>query len=516
LAQAFWARETPSGPGFVNETMNIFADKWIWLAVLLASSHTDAGTAADFYETDSPANCVDLLQVGLQMRGSLGLRDAPFRQELENQDETSYTGKITLGGQELKAILDTGSFELVVFSSDCASCGAAKSDGYNSKSSSTFHNGNLMQMLSYGSGDTLCRDATDHLQIGPLSVKDQPMWLVMEASMSILDSADFQAILGLGPPAAVKQQARMDREQLQGLEDKLKGWGVIVPARLQARIDSKKKADTVLENLDDSVPGNLHLRYLSVCFGRAKGSKGYMIWNDAEPASRAEPFRRLSVVGSVTWGLALKSVELVSNDGQHHVVACEHGCGAILDTGTSLISGPTSAVTAIGKLLETLGANCAKQETLPTLKFELGGETITLPPDAYIGFVTGVMPAPWRSLFHQKPFIQVHQCQLLMMDTGDSKTDSGDLWILGLPFFRKFYTTFDYGEDSDNRVDSIWIREADPDCYPAGSESSDFNNSAARNFTKFNERNMSLRSVDQSKLRLPRWFANKTDSLLSL
>ena len=67
------------------------------------------------------------------------------------------------------------------------------------------------------------------------------------------------------------------------------------------------------------------------------------------------------------------------------------------------------------------------------------------------------MPAPWRLIFKQKPFIkvlcvvtlslmplsrhvqcvvQVHECQLLMMDTGESQSDAGDLWIMGLPFFR--------------------------------------------------------------------------------
>ncbi|CAE7508033.1 LRRC45 [Symbiodinium sp. CCMP2592] len=76
-----------------------------------------------------------------------------------------------------EAILDTGSFELVVFSTRCNGCGAAGESGFNQTSSQTFRAGNLMQQLSYGSGDTLpgrdfltcqrlCRDAVDELQIG--------------------------------------------------------------------------------------------------------------------------------------------------------------------------------------------------------------------------------------------------------------------------------------------------------------------------------------------------------------
>ncbi|OLP90719.1 Dynein alpha chain, flagellar outer arm [Symbiodinium microadriaticum] len=252
------------------------------------------GEARDGLDFGLGRSCVDLLQVGLQMRGHLAAsRNLLFKSwrprcigEQENQDDASYTGTISIGGQELQAILDTGSFELVVFSTRCIGCGAAGESGFNQTSSQTFRAGNLMQQLSYGSGDTLPGR--------PLSVEKQPMWLVMEANMGILGSAEFQAILGLGPPTAVKEQAKMDREQLEKLEEKLQGWGAVLPARialriaeecLQNRIEAKMAADTVLdtlfENLDDSVPA-------------------------------------LSVVGSVTWGLSLKNVRLVQKDGSSH------------------------------------------------------------------------------------------------------------------------------------------------------------------------------------------------------
>ena len=43
----------------------------------------------------------------------------------------------------------------------------------------------------------------------------------------------------------------------------------------------------------------------------------------------------------------------------------------------------------------------------------------------------------------------------------------------------KYYTTFDYGDKSDEHVEEIWIREADPDCNPAEGNASQFSNSTA-------------------------------------
>ena len=47
----------------------------------------------------------------------------------------------------------------------------------------------------------------------------------------------------------------------------------------------------------------------------------------------------LGPVRKVTWGLSLKNIHLVLN-GQRTPIACLDGCGAVLDTGTSLLTAP--------------------------------------------------------------------------------------------------------------------------------------------------------------------------------
>ncbi|CAK9114791.1 Pepsin A [Durusdinium trenchii] len=453
-------------------------------------------TTSSLLEDVEPNQCIDLLQTQSEFR----LRPRPVRQELANHEDVSYTGRIRVGQQDFEAILDTGSFELVIFTHNCEGCGAAGHRGYDPRKSPKYRAGRLVQELSYGSGNAFCSNAFDQVEIGSLHLESQPIWLVEQAQMKVLSDAKFQAILGVGPPFAMKLQAEMDEKQLQGLAGKLKAWNVSIPASLRSRMQNIKKADRAMENLHDSVPENLQLRFLSMCLGRKQGSLGAAIWHDHDPSSRPEPFRRLAVIGKVTWGLSLKNVRLVSK-GQRIDIACSKGCGAILDTGTSLLTAPFDAVNRMGNVLKALGANCLKEDSLPHLEFELGGEVLSLPPQSYIGFVKGVMPAPWKTLFHQKPLIQVEDCQLLMMDNGGmTGGEEGPLWIIGMPFFRTFYTTFDYSSSQP----SIWVTEASESCEPAQAAHA------------AHVKQSSLLQVDQSNLRLPRWMSNRSSEHVQL
>merc|ERR1711964_276784 len=107
------------------------------------------------------------------------------------------------------------------------------------------------------------------------------------------------------------------------------------------------------------------------------------------------------------------------------------GCEFVVDSGTSIIVGPPSAIKDVTDKIGTVQQDCSNADSLPVVTFVLGGTSFDLGPDFYVLRGTDANGA--------------EQCQL-----GFQGMNVGmPLWILGDPFLRKYYTVYDRDQ---NRV----------------------------------------------------------------
>ena len=115
-------------------------------------------------------------------------------------------------------------------------------------------------------------------------------------------------------------------------------------------------------------------------------------------------------------------------------MACANGCEAVMDTGTSLIAGPSGDIKAIN---EAIGAkvnpltgqgmiDCAQIPSLPVINFTFGGKDYALEGKDYV--------------------LKIEQGgQALCLSGFMGLPTPGGLWILGDVFLGKYYSEYDVG-----------------------------------------------------------------------
>lgn len=383
------------------------------------------------------------------VEGTAGNCQGPIRQPLTNDDDVSFMGSFGVGSQKLDVIPDTGSFEFVVFSDLCEGCGVFEALYHGSKSK-TLEQGSLTAKQTYGSGDTTSQEAYDNVYMQCLHVNHQMFWQVVSATMPILAGSPYGGIMGLGPPNSNILMAEEEYTRVQQDISSLERAGMDVSGYQQ-----------IVQNLKDVYEfsktesvwlSGIGMHSFSICLKPGSGQPGVLVYNDDSVDRFPSLFQTVRVEQGMYWATRMTDVQI----GDETVGCAGAACSAVMDTGTSLIAAPARVIRAVEALIDDFSEdanNCEDLSAFPDLTFMLDGQKFSLPPQAYVGIVEGDAPEWALDLL---PSLRRRRdankgtandagssgyCSMLLMNM-DSDDDGPEEWIFGLPFFRRYYTTF--------------------------------------------------------------------------
>jgi cathepsin D len=337
-----------------------------------------------------------------------------FKVPLHSPNGMQFVGDFTIGGQVTTALYDTGSFDIITASDLCSKCRTPPNlNLYSNKSSSTFKEGKTgVRGHMFTSGLLWARQDFETVHIGSadsvLSVDNTPFWQIVHTDMRLWtgNESTFSTYVGLG-------------------------HGALVPG-----IPTEEPQMKTLVELSGT-------RRFAICLG---ANNGELVFNPTHDlTATAGMFRTVSVIGEHHWAVDMKSISYsIGGQGDSQ---CDgfHKCAAIIDSGTSLIGMPPRYYAFMEKITKMLKDDCSNLDKLPDLVFELGGQTFALPGYAYV----------IRATFADS------YCYPAFMDIG-MDSDTKDVWILGVPFLRHFYTVF------DRDGPSLHIAEKGDECEPVG------------------------------------------------
>lgn len=323
---------------------------------------------------------------------------------LKNYMNSQFYGEIGIGTppKMFRVIFDTASANLWVPSQQCPKTNVAcwSHRRYDSKKSSTYVKDGRPFSLVYSSGKLKGFLSTDTVNLGGIEVTGQTFGEAMEQPGWAWVTAKYDGILGMGYPSLARDGVRPVFHQMMD----------------QGVVDEPLFSFWISKNRTSSVGGVLTLGGSNKNF-----YTGDVTWN--------------AVTVKDYWQIAVQGLSIAGRKGTD---ACDRGCDAIVDTGTSLIVGPVNDVyrlnTIIGAKLMWGGmwfVDCDTVMSLPDIIFKIQGKDFPLKSTEYIIPVKTSGGMMCLSAFTPQ----------------DVKSNRGLLWVLGDVFHSVYYTIYHVGNN---------------------------------------------------------------------
>jgi len=349
----------------------------------------------------------DLIKFLLKAQKNGGANSAEA--EMVNFQNMLFYGDIGIGTppQNFTVVFDTGSNDLWVPGRFCPDACCKNHRQFNPRKSKTWANTRTKQNLYYGTGAVAADWGVDHVFLGGIEIPWQGVGVTYRETDFPFRDSPMDGILGLGI-------------NMKGVKDTTDFHRPI----MDNAMDKKKISKNSYGFYMSSNPLN----------------PGFMTIGDVDQSKfidpNAEPMRFSNVTMKGRWTLDLVDVKTRGAE----FGLCPHGCTALIDTGTTMITAPSKAFREIAP--DTgVDEDCLGYDGLPELSFIFKdahtGENYerTLTKDDYVleemrhgkrvKCALGVMPADMN---------------FGMEERNQRKKPA---FILGDVFMRAFYTVFD-------------------------------------------------------------------------
>lgn len=314
---------------------------------------------------------------------------------------SEYYGKIHLGTppQEFQVVFDTGSGNLLIPSKQCKDEACTSHKRFDAGVSSTavdiafadkpdraVDSGGDRDVvtITFGTGEITGVFVKDHICIGNICTHGNFV-LATEESDEPFCFVPFDGIFGLSLPQM------SEAPHFNVLDDMIRDGAL------------KSNSFSVFFGATDDEPSE-------ISFGEIRGERmaSGLFW--------------IPVSDPGYWQVEMADIT-IANEQQN---LCKGDCQVAVDTGTSLMAGPTEIVNTLIKKLNVAN-DCSNFDTLPVLGFVVGDHILNLTPEDYIDKGEGKGD---------------DGCSVALM-TLDIPPPKGPLFIFGDPFLRKYYTVYD-------------------------------------------------------------------------
>jgi len=311
-------------------------------------------------------------------------------------------GTIDVGtpGQEFDVIFDTGSSNLWINSIECVSEACMMHHRFDHERSRTFHSVGMDMSVRFGTGSIDGFLGQDTFTFGPIKVIGQTFGQITEETGDVFVTGKFDGILGLSFPS-------------------------LSAAGYTPVFDNIMKQRLLTRNC------------FSFYYSKLPRQESALVMGVPNPELYVGTIRYLQVSRAFYWELELKDI-IIGNEWQR--VCRSPPCKAVVDTGTSLLTGPTEEMTRVLEKIR-IHSDCTRISQLPPITYVLtdrnGEHHLTLEPEFYVVKSSSVL---------DEDLSQPRYCKPGFMAL-DVPAPRGPLWILGDVFMRKFYTVFDRDRD---------------------------------------------------------------------